>query len=62
MDWQIILALVITIPIIMLPVTLIWYLNIGGLFAAIKQRQATREQSGKETAEPVRHITVEVKE
>jgi len=37
MEWQVILVLVIVIPIILIPVALIWYLNIGGLYAAIKE-------------------------
>ena len=37
MEWPVILALVIAIPIILFPVALIWYLNIGGIYAAIKE-------------------------
>ena len=46
MEWQVIVALVIAIPIVMLPVAFIWYLNIGGTMAAYKdarQRRAARE-------------------
>ena len=39
MEWQLILALVIAIPIILIPAALIWYLNIGGIYAAIKERK-----------------------
>ena len=35
MEWQVILALVIAIPIVLFPVAFIWYLNIGGIYAAI---------------------------
>ena len=38
MEWQVILALVLVIPIILFPAAFIWYLNIGGLYAAIKER------------------------
>ena len=38
MEWQLILALVIAIPIILIPVVFIWYLNIGGIYAAIRER------------------------
>ena len=44
MDWQIIVALIVMIPVILLPVIFVWFLNIGGLFAVIKrvrERQAT---------------------
>jgi len=46
MEWQVIVALVIAIPIVTLPVAFIWYLNIGGTLAAYKeakQRRAVRE-------------------
>ncbi|MBA7481807.1 hypothetical protein ES707_17284 [subsurface metagenome] len=37
MEWQVILALVLVIPIILFPVVLIWYLNAGGVYTAIKE-------------------------
>jgi len=37
MEWQVILALVIAIPIILFPAVFIWYLNIGGIYTAIKE-------------------------
>ena len=37
MEWQIILALVLAAPIILLPVAFVWYLNIGGMYAAVKE-------------------------
>ena len=37
MEWQVILVLVITIPIILIPVALVWYLNMGGIYAAIRE-------------------------
>ena len=37
MDWQIIVALVIALPIILLPTALIWYINIEGIKLAIKE-------------------------
>jgi len=42
MQWELIVALVIAIPIILFPVALIWYLNIGGIYAAIKEARAKR--------------------
>lgn len=38
MTWQIVLALMVAIPIILLPVAYVWYLNIGALRAAMKAR------------------------
>ena len=54
MEWQIILALVIAIPIILFPAAYIWYLNIGGIYAAIKaarEKRAAREKGVKAASE-----------
>jgi len=48
MEWQFIVALVIAIPIILFPVAFIWYLNIGGIYAAIKEARARRAAREKE--------------
>ena len=56
MEWQIIVALVIAIPIILFPVALVWYLNIGGIYTAVKEareRRAVREK-GKQVAVKVK--------
>ncbi len=42
MEWEFIVALVITIPIILFPAAYVWYLNIGGIYAAIKETKARR--------------------
>ena len=42
MQWEFIVALVIAIPIILFPAAFIWYLNVGGLYAAIKKARARR--------------------
>jgi len=52
MEWQIIVALAIAIPIILFPVAFVWYLNIGGVYAAIKEvreRRAVRDKGARET-------------
>jgi len=36
-QWEFIVALVIAIPIILFPAAFIWYLNIGGIYALIKE-------------------------
>ena len=51
MEWQIIVALVIVIPVILLPVAFIWFMNIGGVYAAVKESLAARRQSRKALAE-----------
>ena len=42
MEWQVILALVLVIPIVLVPVAFVWYLNIGGVYAAIKEVRERR--------------------
>ena len=57
MEWQFIVALVIAIPIILFPAAFVWYLNIGGIYAAIKEaraRRAARAKPEKEVGETVK--------
>jgi len=49
MEWQLILALLLAIPIILFPAAYVWYLNIGGVYAAIKERR--RRKSAREAKE-----------
>jgi hypothetical protein len=42
MEWQIVAALVLAIPVILLPVAFVWYLNLGGLFSRIKELRAKK--------------------
>ena len=52
MEWQIVVALVIAIPIILLPVIFVWYLNMGGIYAAVKEAltKHTVTEKGKKAA------------
>ena len=47
MQWEFIVALVIAIPIILFPVAFIWYLNIGGIYTAVKEARAKRATRAK---------------
>ena len=50
MEWQVILALVVAVPVILFPVAFVWYLNIGGIIAAVKEarkRKATIKEEAK---------------
>lgn len=50
MEWQVILAVVLAVPIILFPVAFVWYLNIGGIMAAVKEareRKATIKEEAK---------------
>ena len=44
-----IVALVVAIPIVLLPVALVWYINIGGMVAAVRDAKA-RKAVAKTTA------------
>ncbi len=54
MEWQVILALVLAIPVILIPVALIWYMNVGGIYLAIKEARERRaaRTTRMEKAEP----------
>jgi hypothetical protein len=44
LEWQIIVALAVIVPVILLPVMFVWFLNIGGLYTVMKrirERQTT---------------------
>jgi hypothetical protein len=49
MDWEFILALIVAVPIILLPVAFVWYLNIGGVLAAVREARRKRAQRREET-------------
>ncbi|MFC1956559.1 hypothetical protein ACFLWZ_08650 [Chloroflexota bacterium] len=51
MQWELVVALVIAIPIILFPAAYVWYLNIGGIYAAIKDAQAARVAREKTVGE-----------
>ena len=59
MEWQIIVALVIAIPVILFPVAFVWFLNVGGVYAAIKKAAAKRAEQ-KATTEETKAQTVEI--
>ena len=48
MEWQVVLALVLAIPVILIPVALIWYINVGGIYVAIKEARARRAAREKQ--------------
>jgi len=49
MQWELVVALVIAIPIILFPAAYVWYLNIGGIVAAIKEAREARVSREKGT-------------
>lgn len=42
MQWEFIVALIVAIPLILFPAAFVWYLNIGGVFAAIQKAHERR--------------------
>jgi len=56
MDWEFIVALIVAIPIVLLPAVLVWYLNLGGIYAAFREarrkRSAQRARTGVVINEP----------
>jgi hypothetical protein len=54
MDWEFIVALVVAIPIVLLPVAFVWYLNIGGIYATIREARLRRAARREREAAPTR--------
>ncbi|MDD5703733.1 MAG: hypothetical protein PHU23_16990 [Dehalococcoidales bacterium] len=42
MEWQVIVALVVVIPVVLFPAAFVWYLNIGGVMAAVRNAREAR--------------------
>ena len=51
MQWEIVIALIIAIPIILFPAAFVWYLNLGGL---VKTMQERKSRAAKITADTIR--------
>jgi hypothetical protein len=50
MQWEFVVVLVIAIPIVLFPAAFVWYLNAGGIYAAIKEareKRAARQQAAE---------------
>ena len=48
METGVVIALAIAIPVILFPAAFVWYLNLGGVFQAVKE-VSVRRVTGKET-------------
>jgi len=44
MEWQILIAIVIAIPVIIFPITAIYYLDIGRIFRGDKSKRVVRDK------------------
>jgi len=47
MEWQFLAALMVAIPLILLPAAFVWYANAGGLFQMLKGRWAKRARHSR---------------
>ena len=47
MEWQMVLALVIAVPVILFPIAFIWFLNISGLWTVWKESKAREKRRAK---------------
>lgn len=47
MEWPIVVALVLAIPVLLIPAAYIWYLNVGGIYALVREARARRWHSEK---------------
>jgi hypothetical protein len=47
MEWPIVLVLVLAIPVLLIPAAYIWYLNIGGIYAFLREARARRLHNEK---------------
>ena len=47
MQWELLAALAIAIPVTIFPVAFIWYLNIGGIVHAVREARQTRTAGKK---------------
>jgi len=54
MEWPIVVALVIAIPVLLIPAAFIWYLNVGGIYALVREARA-RRLHGEKLAASVSH-------
>lgn len=42
MEWRFIEALILAVPIVLLPVAVVWYFNLGGVGVAFRQSRTKR--------------------
>ena len=50
MEWAVIVALVLGIPVILFPAAYVWYMNIGGMYATLREKRKTAEMAGERAA------------
>jgi hypothetical protein len=51
MEWYTILAIILAIPVILIPIAFIWYINVSGIYTVFREtmkRRAVRRKREKE--------------
>ena len=56
MEWWVILVLVLGIPLVLLPVALVWYLNISGIYQVIRATRARQKRRAEALKEAERAV------
>ncbi len=51
MEWYVILAIVLAIPVILIPAVFAWYLNVSGIYTVIRETQKRRAARRKRATE-----------
>lgn len=47
MEWELVVALAVAIPVILFPAAFVWYLNIGGIVQAAREAKTAREKKAE---------------
>ena len=56
MEWQVVVALVVAVPIILIPVALVWYLNMGGIYRAFQEARQRRKAARERMVEAISEV------
>ena len=56
MQWELIVALVVAIPVILFPVAFVWFLNISGILTVWKESRARAKKRAKARQEALAKI------
>ena len=53
MEGQVVLALILVVPVILIPAAFVWYLNVSGIYTVIRETQRRRIAREKRMKEAV---------
>ena len=49
MEWPVVVALVVILPVVLFPAAFVWYLNVGGVYAKVKEARKRRAAAEQKT-------------